>query len=201
MAKSIQERVKLTPSSAIRGLTTIKLDSQMKYVEEMPWQDAMTDILNRKVNVLSTYMVEMPDGSTMEARAGAGTDLNGIQHTFPVPFIVSLHEFVYDPYAAYLKSNSPIATKRAIMTRDHYLCGYCGKRADTIDHIVPQSKKGPNTWTNLIAACKKCNNKKADRTPEEAGMPLLWQPTKHNEDGLVRQEEIWNFLQEQAGVM
>lgn len=72
-----------------------------------------------------------------------------------------------------LKRTQIQPTKRNIFTRDGSKCGYCGKKATTLDHIVPQSKGGGNTWDNLVAACHKCNNSKADKSPEEAGMKLL----------------------------
>lgn len=64
----------------------------------------------------------------------------------------------------------------SVLERDDYVCVYCGDYADTIDHIVPKSKGGLTISKNCVAACKKCNGKKADRTPEEAGMPFLYQP-------------------------
>jgi 5-methylcytosine-specific restriction endonuclease McrA len=64
--------------------------------------------------------------------------------------------------------------------RDLYTCAYCGGVFTSgflsRDHIVPISKKGKDTWKNVITACVKCNNKKDDRTPEEAGMQLRFQP-------------------------
>lgn len=59
------------------------------------------------------------------------------------------------------------------------VCAYCGTVTGmfVVDHIVPQSRGGTDIWSNLVLACKACNDRKADRTPEEAGMPLLIQPT------------------------
>lgn len=48
----------------------------------------------------------------------------------------------------------------------------------TVDHIIPKSRGGLDTWENLITACFRCNNKKGDRTPAEAKMPLLSTPVK-----------------------
>lgn len=63
-----------------------------------------------------------------------------------------------------------------VLERDDYICIYCGDTADTVDHVIPKAQKGTTTSKNCVAACKKCNMKKADRTPEEAGMPFLYQP-------------------------
>ncbi|WP_395962609.1 HNH endonuclease [Brachybacterium sp. Z12] len=52
----------------------------------------------------------------------------------------------------------------------------CEALLATVDHILPVSRGGPSSWTNLVSACKECNNRKADRTPAEAGMPLRVEP-------------------------
>ena len=75
---------------------------------------------------------------------------------------------------------------RAVHERDHWTCAYCGRSVSrapaceallaTVDHILPVSRGGRSSWTNLVSACKGCNNRKADRTPAEAGMPLRFAP-------------------------
>jgi len=68
--------------------------------------------------------------------------------------------------------------RKNILKRDGYKCAYCG-RSDlplTIDHVIPRSHGGKDTWENLVAACYRCNNKKGNRTPAEAEMPLLIKP-------------------------
>lgn len=74
-----------------------------------------------------------------------------------------------------------IYADRAILyARDMHLCAYCGEEFRdsqlTIDHVLPRSKGGKNTWVNTVSACKPCNVEKADRTPEQARMPLLYVP-------------------------
>jgi len=66
-------------------------------------------------------------------------------------------------------------TRHNIFKRDGYKCVYCGegqKSVLTIDHVYPQSKGGPNTWTNLVTACKKCNNEKDNLTLQEYGKEI-----------------------------
>lgn len=75
---------------------------------------------------------------------------------------------------------------RAVHERDHWTCAYCGRSVSrtpacdallaTVDHILPSSRGGESSWTNLVSACKECNNRKADRTPDEAGMVLRVEP-------------------------
>jgi hypothetical protein len=74
----------------------------------------------------------------------------------------------------------PTLTKEMLLARDRYTCAYCAQRFrfDQLDmeHIVPSSKGGKDSWMNLVTACKGCNNRKADRTPEAAGMKLHYIP-------------------------
>jgi 5-methylcytosine-specific restriction endonuclease McrA len=66
----------------------------------------------------------------------------------------------------------PKWSKAGVLKRDRFECAFCGGKASTIDHIIPRSRGGKNTWKNTIAACSPCNNKKRDRTPQEASMTL-----------------------------
>jgi hypothetical protein len=93
---------------------------------------------------------------------------------WPWPLKLRLVKYVK---MAYNKLYAPaIVSRHNVLTRDNRKCAYCGGKATTIDHITPKSKGGGMTWTNLISACQKCNNKKDNRTPEEAHMPLLFKP-------------------------
>lgn len=69
-----------------------------------------------------------------------------------------------------------IISKRGVLLRDNWKCAYCFSRADTIDHVIPRSRGGDESWLNKVACCFSCNNKKDDRTPEEAGMVLKFKP-------------------------
>lgn len=74
----------------------------------------------------------------------------------------------------------PALGKRKLLRRDRHTCAYCGGVFDERDlqceHVLPASRGGPWSWTNLVTACAPCNGRKAARTPEEAGMPLLYLP-------------------------
>jgi len=75
-------------------------------------------------------------------------------------------------------------SRRNIFERDQNTCQYCAKRFPkpdlTIDHVVPQSRGGRDTWENLVLACVPCNVRKGNRTPREAGMLLVNKPVKPN---------------------
>lgn len=97
---------------------------------------------------------------------------------------------------------NPLRGKRVsrygIILRDAYTCQYCGsilpRQEITIDHVLPKSRGGEDTWSNLVAACFDCNNKKRDRTPKEAGLVLLNKPKKPSYSSFFRgpwQEFLW----------
>jgi 5-methylcytosine-specific restriction endonuclease McrA len=91
--------------------------------------------------------------------------------TIPIPSVIRLRTLVKIPYMAKVK-----LTKSALMTRDGSLCGYCGKKAENIDHVMPRSRGGKHVWENVVASCKTCNSRKADKTPSEVGMVLKVKP-------------------------
>lgn len=96
--------------------------------------------------------------------------------SFPIPSVIRL--LVYRKMPRLNRSVS----RKSIMLRDRYTCQYClrefAPKQLTLDHVNPRSKDGQNSWENLVAACYSCNNRKADRTPTEAGMPLLRKPAQ-----------------------
>jgi 5-methylcytosine-specific restriction endonuclease McrA len=70
-------------------------------------------------------------------------------------------------------------TKKNVLIRDDYSCQYCGlhgERLMTVDHIVPKSRGGLSVWENLACACMRCNNRKNNRSPNEANMHLIRKP-------------------------
>lgn len=89
-----------------------------------------------------------------------------------MPKILRLKEYIYIPWEKL--NGPPRVSKRGVLVRDKHLCAYCNEHATTIDHVLPRSRGGKNTWQNLVAACQKCNHRKGNRTPEEAKMTLLW---------------------------
>lgn len=93
---------------------------------------------------------------------------------FPYPVVIRLCRYVKVNYAKLYAT--PRFTKRGVLTRDNYKCCYCGGKATTLDHVVPKSRGGPDSYNNIVSSCFKDNNKKANRTPQEAGMKMLYQP-------------------------
>jgi 5-methylcytosine-specific restriction endonuclease McrA len=81
-----------------------------------------------------------------------------------------------------LPSNAVTFSRRNVAKRDHYTCQYCGAQpgweAITVDHVVPRSQGGSSSWTNCVAACVPCNARKANRTPDQAGLRLRKHPAR-----------------------
>jgi len=69
-------------------------------------------------------------------------------------------------------------SKKEVLLRDRYTCQYCGKKSQdlTLDHVIPRTQHGPHAWDNVVAACSRCNLRKAGRTPVEARMKLVKEP-------------------------
>lgn len=88
----------------------------------------------------------------------------------PVPRVVRFVQYVKIPY----RYRAAPWSRHGVLERDGRRCAYCGGRGNTIDHIMPKSRGGRDSWLNTVTACMRCNGKKADRTPEEARMPLLY---------------------------
>jgi 5-methylcytosine-specific restriction endonuclease McrA len=103
----------------------------------------------------------------------------------PLPAVIRLVRFVYVP-----RRMRRGVTNTILFARDGYTCAYCGRHRDALrsrehltrDHVLPQSRFArraeANTWENCVTACSTCNNRKADRVPQEAGMTLRVVPAE-----------------------
>ncbi|GAB4155265.1 MAG: HNH endonuclease [Planctomycetaceae bacterium] len=93
-----------------------------------------------------------------------------------VPEVITLNRYDRVPV------NSVTFSRRNVFKRDKLTCQYCGQQPGreelTIDHVVPRAQGGISSWTNCVLACVECNARKANRTPEQAGMPLRTQPVR-----------------------
>lgn len=84
-----------------------------------------------------------------------------------IPSVIRLRTYVRVPYRARVPM-----TRAALMQRDRYRCGYCGGKAETIDHVIPRSRGGEHNWENCVASCAPCNHRKADKLLSELGWTL-----------------------------
>ncbi len=116
---------------------------------------AVVLVLKEKAEVLATNgMVFRSERASIEA-----------------PSVVRLRYFVRVPYRA----QAPL-TRRAVFARDDWTCQYCGAPAENLDHVIPRSKGGEHSWENVVAACRRCNSRKENRRPEDAGLRLARRP-------------------------
>ena len=117
------------------------------------------EILN-KIDILANYEEKVHSPST----------------TINLPSVIKIRDFIrYDNLSVDLN-------RKNILSRDEHVCQYCGGNRDplTIDHILPKGRGGQDLWENLVTACKPCNQKKGNRTPEEANMLLKRTPKRPN---------------------
>ena len=140
-----------------------------------------------KRRALSLLLREVVDAATEEVVA-----LSGAAATLEIPTVLRLRRYVNVP------QRGASWSRRAVMRRDSFTCIYCGvqpgrrqggrtlRHVDfSVDHIVPKSRNGRNTWTNTACACSACNNRKGNRLPHEAGMHMRWEPKTPRVDYLV----------------
>jgi len=120
---------------------------------------------------------------------------NGDKHLFirSPSLKILLFDVIYLPKNESLPQNEVIFTRQNLFLRDKFTCQYCGKLLNnpkdrTIDHVIPKSKGGKTVWSNVVLCCKKCNLKKGDRTPEEAGLKPLKQPKAPRWQSLILEE-------------
>ena len=108
------------------------------------------------------------------AEEHSGYAVRSSRRMTPVPSVIRLLEYRRIPH------QTRALSRKNILMRDRYTCQYCHKTLAsaelTLDHVVPRSRSGETAWENLVACCHPCNNRKGNRTPEEAGMKLARLP-------------------------
>lgn len=113
---------------------------------------------------------------------GGTSRMTGEQSTLTMNTIIAIRGKVSSNQN--VSNNRVPLSNKTLFRRDHNICGYCGHEYPatnlTRDHILPVSRKGTNTWMNVVTACSMCNKLKDDRTPEEAHMPLVYVPYTPN---------------------
>ena len=128
------------------------------------------------VRLITLDQVSYSLGSTVYRIHGGINALTGIRSVVDVDAIIATHGT--HPHAhLFADSYTPPLSNPALFRRDQFLCLYCGEQFPhsllSRDHANPLSQGGVDTWGNVVTSCKRCNNHKAGRTPEQAGMELL----------------------------
>jgi 5-methylcytosine-specific restriction endonuclease McrA len=121
-----------------------------------------------------------------------GLHLRSISKSYPFPSVILIKRYINIPY------KGVVLSRHNIFKRDSHKCQYCGTGKElTIDHVIPRSKGGKTSWTNLVTACKKCNTHKGDYSIEKAGLKLQNMPVKPSYISFIRMShgalrEDWN---------
>jgi 5-methylcytosine-specific restriction endonuclease McrA len=120
---------------------------------------------------------------------GTGDMVNSQKLSIEIPSVIVMKRMV-----KMRRDHVVPLSRKALFSRDSNKCAFCGEAGDTIDHVNPRSKGGQHTWMNVVTACVPCNSAKADRTPEEAGMPLLYKPFQPTRHGMLlsRKRPEWD---------
>jgi len=137
---------------------TLKLDASYRPVDVIDSIEALVMCIVGRAMSLEFYEEE----------------IHSPNKTFKLPAVIVIFNIVKQ------MKFEPKCSRRNILIRDNYTCQYCAERFTanvlTLDHVLPRSRGGKETWKNLVTACKKCNQEKANRTPKEASMRLLKKP-------------------------
>ena len=149
----------------------LRLNIAGQPVEWLTWQEATT--------LYARDLVTWTMGDTILTIRGGTSRLTGEQSTIDLHSIVACAGELHHG-----QPKKPTLSNRILFRRDQNLCMYCGKEFQhndlSCDHIIPTSRGGKNSWVNVVAACRRCNHYKQDRTPEEAHMELLALPFEPN---------------------
>ena len=137
-------------------MRTLVLNAGYEPLAVVSFKRALVLVMNDKATVVE-HVVDDP------VRAAQGE--------YERPVVIILSRYVHLPRAAH----APV-TRRGVLRRDSMRCGYCGKHATTVDHVLPRSRGGANSWENLVACCLRCNNVKSNHTPQEMGWRLRVTP-------------------------
>ena len=121
--------------------------------------------LKRAIKLLYKEKAEMIETVVGETFASS-------HENFDMPSVIRMNYYIRRPFREIALS------RRNLLERDNHICQYCGDSGDTIDHIIPRSRGGGDSWTNCVCCCAPCNRKKKNMTPSEAEMELMVQPRK-----------------------
>lgn len=133
----------------------------------------------------------------VEAASEEAIEMRSVSTVLHIPTVIRLRRYINVP------RRGAHWSRKAVLRRDHYTCVYCGitagdrqrgryltKNNFTIDHILPLSRGGKNTWGNTVCACPACNQRKGNRTPHEANMKLRWEPKTPRVNYLIMGGEV-----------
>ena len=148
-------------------MNVLLLDSSFYPIRIIDWKRAMTLFFGGRAQIIEHH----------EDRY-----IKSPSKDYPLPKVIRLiTKFSHISYVKFSRDH--------VFYRDNFKCQYCAasfKKSElTLDHVMPKSRGGDTSWVNIVTACKTCNNKKADKTPTEAKMPLMNRPKEPNALGMM----------------
>lgn len=179
----------------------LKLNAHYMPLEPAVWSDVIVGIFSGALVPLDITYVQNDDGSYDVSQIESFTAVRNWKNWEKLP-IRPCDDYVQtvkgparlpsvvvcSRFDRIVQKRVKFPTKQNIFRRDNYTCAYTGKKLQktelSIDHVIPVSRGGTNTWENLVCCDREINNFKADRTPNECGLKLMWKPIKPK-DGLV----------------
>lgn len=160
-----------TMTRQFRERSVLFLNINFEIIDIISWRKAITLFFKEKVKIHEEF---------------EDSQVSSPSYSMNLPSIVVSTEWKESKS----KRKSINLNRKNLLIRDNHTCSYCGKTlteaAGTIDHVIPVSRNGKNVWSNVVAACGKCNKKKDDNTPDEANMKLLRQPFIPTKDIFLR---------------
>jgi 5-methylcytosine-specific restriction endonuclease McrA len=200
----LRPRPKLSPGAASTGLGVASAkDAAPRKPSPAPRPSVMQApvlVLNAtfepiNVTAVRRALVLMLKG-VAQAEETNHHEVHSTSRAVQVPSVIRLLSYRHIP------QQSRALSRKNILLRDRNTCQFCGKALPaselTLDHVLPRSRGGRSSWENLVACCYTCNNRKGDRTPEEAGIKLQRRPrpfTLHTSRQLMRlighRDEKW----------
>jgi 5-methylcytosine-specific restriction endonuclease McrA len=165
-------------SASVLQLPTLVLNRNWQPVNVATVARALVLVWNQAARVIdvSDYQsFSWSDWSQLRPREGDAF-VQATSFRLRLPEVIALTDYDRLPVL------SVTFSRRNLFKRDHYVCQYCGSQPGTdeltIDHVVPRARGGESSWKNCVLACVRCNKRKADRSPDEAGMRLRRSPVR-----------------------
>lgn len=137
------------------------LDSALSPIRPISWKRAMILCFQKKAHVLEEQM----------------SSVSGETWSYKIPSVIQLKNYSSKQWDRHVRFN-----RKNVFLRDNFMCQYCYQKFApqrlTLEHVVPRCRGGGTSWSNVVTACRPCNQKKGHRLPHEAGMKLRHNPTK-----------------------
>jgi 5-methylcytosine-specific restriction endonuclease McrA len=155
-------------------METLVLDQSYLPVARVHWQRAVTLFFMGKVEIVDEY---------------EDKEIRAVTFAMKMPSVVRFIRSIRS------KKKAVKFSRENVYSRDHGKCQYCGKvtprHEATYDHVLPRAAGGKTEWTNVVISCYSCNQKKASRTPEQAGMRLRSTPVRPKTLPDIRVTIVW----------